>query len=97
KGALKDLAAAIAAGNQAARDDAQKRFDAASAKMNLHDLEEVIKDGNEELVEALGDALNPELFAKAIDSDNISSGKKHAMQERRFGSYHGINATAVAK
>jgi len=89
--------AATAAKNKA---DLEKAIEAADDKAiarilqgsSLHDIEEAIKTGSQDEVDAMARNLSPEKFEDAMKSKEITEDKKHHMQAARFSR---IDATNV--
>ncbi|HEX7651534.1 MAG TPA: hypothetical protein VF439_02345 [Candidatus Paceibacterota bacterium] len=84
----KDLSDAIAAGD----DKAMARVLQGSS---LHDIEEAIKTGSHDEIEAMARNMSPEKFEDAMKSKEISEDRKHDMQHGRFGALSAMAETAA--
>lgn len=95
--ALKKAASDIENGNEETIAAARMTIENLARNMSLHELEEVIKDGDASVVEAIGRAVTPEKFEKLIDSKDLSADKKHELMEGRVGDItHGLNYDPTA-
>lgn len=70
--------------SQANKDDAEKAVAEISQKMDMNGLKETIRKASGDEIAAFSKFMSPERFEKIIDSEDVNSDRKSAMQKERF-------------